>query len=80
MMKSLAERIYIAKTVLHELNRQPLSRTELERRTTTKAGTHASFESIFRYLVQGDYVQKSSSEYRAKYLITEKGKKLLDAI
>jgi DNA-binding HxlR family transcriptional regulator len=80
MMKSLAERIYLAKIVLHELNRQPLSRTELERRTTAKAGTHAAFESIFRYLVQGDYVQKSSSEYRAKYVLTEKGVRLLEAI
>jgi DNA-binding PadR family transcriptional regulator len=70
----------LARIVLHELKRQPLSRTELDRRTTAKAGTHASFESIFSYLVQGGYIQKSSTKYRAKYELTEKGAKLLEAI
>ncbi len=79
-MKRLAERLYLAKIVLHELNRQPLCRTQLEKLTITKAGTHASFEGIFQYLVQGGYVQKSSTEYRAAYVITEKGTKLLEVI
>ena len=48
----------LTKIVLHELSRQPLSRTELEKRTIQKAGTHAAFESIFSYLVQGGYVKK----------------------
>ena len=80
MMRRLTERMDFAKIVLHELSRQPLCRTELEKRTITKAGTPASFESIFHYLVQGCYVQKSSPKYRAEYVITEKGAKLLEAI
>lgn len=79
-MKSLTDRIALAKIVLHELNRQPLSRTELEKRTITKAGSHASFESIFRYLIQSGYVQKSSPAFRARYVLTEKGAKFLAVI
>jgi len=65
-MSRLAERMDLAKIVLHELNRQPLHRTELEKQTITKAGTHATFEGIFSYLVQDGYIQKSSPKYRAK--------------
>lgn len=79
-MKRLTERMDLAKIVLHELSRQPLCRTELENRTITKAGSHAAFEGIFRYLVQGGYVEKSSPKHRAKYMLTEKGTKLLAAI
>ena len=79
-MKRLTERMDLAKTVLHELSRKPLSRTELEARTTKKAGTHASFEGIFRYLVQDCYIQKSALKHRAAYIITEKGAKLLEAM
>jgi predicted transcriptional regulator len=79
-MKRLNERMDLAKIVLYELKRQSLCRTELERRTIAKAGSHATFESIFRYLVQGGYVEKSAPKHRAKYLLTEKGAKLLEAI
>ena len=70
----------LAKIILHELSHQPLSRTELAKRTITKSGTPATFESTFGNLVQEGYVQKSSANYRAKYVITEKGIKLLDVI
>ncbi len=79
-MRRLNERMNFAKIVLKELSRQPLSRTELEQRTTKKAGTHATFEGIFRYLTQDGYVVKSEPTHRAKYIITEKGTKLLEAI
>ncbi len=79
-MRRLTERMNLAKTVLKELSRQPLCRTELEQRTVRKAGTHATFEGIFRYLTQGGYVQKSEPKHRANYIITEKGTKLLEAI
>jgi DNA-binding PadR family transcriptional regulator len=69
-----------AKTVLKELERQPLSRTELEKRTVRKAGTHATFEGIFRFLVQSGYLQKSGQKHRAPYVITEKGAKFLEVI
>ncbi len=79
-MRRLAERMQLAKTVLRELNRQPLCRTELEKRTVRRFGTHATFEGIFRYLIQGGYVEKSGKEHRAAYIITAKGTKFLEVI
>jgi len=70
----------LAKIVLHELKRQPLYRTELEKRTVQKAGSHAAFENIFRWLVQNGHVEKSSPKHRAKYMITQKGIKFLELI
>jgi len=79
-MRRLTERIQLAKTVLKELCKQPLCRTELEKRTVKKFGTHATFEGIFRYLVQSGYVQKSEQKHRAAYVITERGAKFLEAL
>jgi len=79
-MSHLTNRMALAKIVLHELKRQPLSRTNLEKRTITKNGTTATFENIFQYLTQNGYIQKSSTEHRAKYTITDKGTKLLEAL
>lgn len=79
-MRRLHERLSLAKTVLRELSRQPLCRTELEKRTVRKLGTHATFEGIFHYLVQNGYVQKSEQRHRAPYVITEKGFKLLEGL
>jgi DNA-binding PadR family transcriptional regulator len=70
----------LAKTVLQELSRQPLCRTELERRTVRRFGTHATFESMFRYLVQGGYMKKSEQRHKAAYIITEKGSKFMEVI
>jgi len=79
-MRRLTDRMHLAKTVLKELNKQPLCRTELEKRTVKKTGTHATFEGIFRYLVQSGYVQKSEQKHRAAYVITERGAKFLEAL
>jgi predicted transcriptional regulator len=79
-MRRLNERMDLAKTVLKELSKQPLSRTELEKHTVRKNGTHATFEGIFRYLTQGGYVMKSEQKHLADYVLTEKGAKLLEAI
>jgi len=79
-MRRLNERLRLAKTVLKELSRQSLCRTELEKRTVKKLGTHATFEGIFRYLVQNGYIQKSEQKHRAPYVITEKGLKLLGGL
>jgi DNA-binding PadR family transcriptional regulator len=79
-MRRLTERMQLAKTVLRELNRQPLCRTELEKKTVRKLGTHATFEGMFRFLVQGGYVQKSEQKHRAAYMITERGTKFLEVI
>jgi DNA-binding PadR family transcriptional regulator len=72
--------MHLAKTVLKELSKQPLCRTELEKRTVRKFGTHATFEGIFRFLVQSGYVQKSEQKHRAAYVITERGAKFLEAL
>ncbi len=79
-MRRLNERLQLAKIVLAELRRQPLCRTELEKRTIKKNGTHATFEGIFRYLVKNGYVQKSETKHRSPYVITEKGLKLLEGL
>jgi DNA-binding PadR family transcriptional regulator len=79
-MRRLIDRMHLAKIVLKELERQPLSRTELEKRTVRKSGTHATFEGIFRFLVQSGYVQKSGQKHRAPYVLTEKGAKFLEAL
>ena len=79
-MKSLFERLRLAKTVLKELSKQSLCRTELEKKTVRRFGTHASFEGMFRYLVRNGYVQKSEQKHRAPYVITEKGRKLLEGL
>ena len=68
-MKTLNTKL--AKIVLHELSCQSLGRTELEKRIVQKSDvTHAVFESTFTHLSQGGYVKKNSSNYRAKYVIT----------
>jgi DNA-binding PadR family transcriptional regulator len=70
----------LAKIMLKELERQPLSRTELEKQTVRKSGTHATFEGMFRFLVQSGYVQKSGQKHRDPYVITEKGAKFLEVL
>ena len=79
-MKGLTERLNLAKVILSELKKEPLSRTEIEIRTVRKYGTHATFEGIFRYLIRDGYLKKSAQKHRASYIITEKGAKLLEAI
>jgi predicted transcriptional regulator len=79
-MRHLHERLRLAKIVLSELRKRPLGRTELEKKTVTKFGTHATFEGMFRYLVQSGCVQKSEQKHRASYIITEKGLKFLEAL
>ena len=79
-MRRLIDRINLAKIVLKELEKQPLSRTDLEKRTVRKAGTHATFEGIFRFLVQSGYLEKSGQKHRDPYVLTEKGAKFVEAI
>ncbi|HSV49828.1 MAG TPA: hypothetical protein VLH35_05885 [Candidatus Acidoferrales bacterium] len=70
----------LAKTVLKALSRQPISRTELEQVLIRKGGTHATFEGILHYLVDGGFMQKSENKHLAKYIVTEKGCKLMEAL
>ena len=49
----------LAKNILHELSRQPLGKTELEKHTVQKTSiTHTVFEGTFSRLVHGNYVEK----------------------
>ena len=79
-MRRLRDRLSLAKIVLNELRKSPFGRTELEKRTVRKSGTHSTFEGIFRFLVVNGYVRKSGEEHRAPYVITEKGLKLLEGL
>jgi predicted transcriptional regulator len=79
-MRRLNDRMELAKIVLKELSKERLCRTELENRTIRKRGTHATFEGIFRYLIQSGYIQKAEQKHRSTYVLTEKGAKLLEAI
>jgi predicted transcriptional regulator len=79
-MSRLKDRMNLAKSVLKELEKQNLRRTELENRTLRKLGTHATFEGMFRFLIQNGYVQKSGQKHRAPYVLTEKGAKFLEAL
>jgi len=80
MRRGLEERLRLAKIVLSELDRRPLSRTELEKRTIKQCGTHSTFEGIFRYLKQNGYVEKTAPRHRAPYRITEKGRRFLEGL
>ena len=79
-MRRLRDRLHLAKIVLGELRKSPFGRTELEKRTVRKSGTHSTFEGIFRFLVENSYVRKSGQEHRAPYVITERGLKLLEGL
>jgi predicted transcriptional regulator len=70
----------LATIILKELSRCPLRRTDLEQCSLQCGGTHATFEGIFYYLIQGGFIQKSSKQHLAKYAITERGTKLLEAL
>ena len=80
MKNYLPRRLNLAKIVLHELDKTPTSRTQLEKRATREYGTHASFESIFHFLKENGYLEKTAQIHRAPYRITEKGKKLLEGL
>lgn len=80
MKNGLRRRLNLAKIVLHELDKTPTNRTQLEKRATRKYGTHASFESIFHFLKESGYLEKTAERHRAPYRITEKGKRLLEGL
>ena len=79
-MRNLEERLRFAKVILHELSREPLSRTLLNKRFIHQSGTSATFEGILKFLTRNGYVEKSGSAHRAPYRITDKGKRLLEGL
>lgn len=81
MGKSLQEK-YLERMslVLRELSRRPLSRIELQTRFLQKVGSPSAFECTFMFLVRNGRIQKSGSEYRSPYMITDSGIELLEAL
>lgn len=79
-MRSLEERLTLAKTILRELSKEPLPRIILDKRTTYEFGTHATFEGMFQWLFQKGCLEKSGQKKRDPYRITAKGRKFLDAL
>ncbi len=80
MTRRFEERIRLARIVLSELKKQPLRRSVLEKRTVMHCGTHATFEGIFRFLLDEGFVEKTSGEHTAPYRITAKGLKFLEGL
>jgi hypothetical protein len=66
--------------VLRELSKGPLSRRSLESRFTRWFESPAAFESTFLFLIQNGRIEKSGSEHRAPYCITERGRKMLEGL
>jgi len=66
--------------VLAELDKGSLRRTDLEKRTVMKCGTHATFDNVLNFLKEGGYVEKALARHMGPYRITEKGKRFLGAI
>ena len=71
-MNDLMSRLELARVVLHELTRGPLSRTSLEKRVPNVS--HACFEGIFKFLVEDGNIKKCGVEHLAPWRITEKGR------
>ena len=79
-MKELKDRLNITKAILRSLSRQPTSRTELTKQAIRVGGSYASFNAIFCFLLAEGYIEKSGTELRAPYRITEKGSRMLEAL
>lgn len=73
----MKERLEFARVVLRELSREPLSRTNLEKRVSKQSVSHACFEGIFSFLVADGDVVKCGSAHLAPYRLTERGKVFL---
>lgn len=66
--------------ILRELSRSPLSRRQLQLRFMRRFESPSAFESTFQYLAREGRIAKSSSEHRAPYVLTDSGRKLLEAL
>ena len=77
-MADFKERLQFAQTILMKLNRLPKSRSDLER--AAYPSSRARFDDMFEFLTNEGYIKKSGSKYRAPYCITEKGRKMLEAL
>ena len=74
------EQLRFARLILHELGKQRLSVTQLERVVLRKLGTHAKFAGMFPYLRRRGLVCKVGDGVRSPYDVTEAGRRLLDVL
>jgi predicted transcriptional regulator len=66
--------------ILSWLSRHQLNRTELETKFFAKAKEKYSFDRTLRFLAKEGYIEKIENKKRSPYRITEKGKRLLEAL
>jgi predicted transcriptional regulator len=79
-MRGLKGRLEFARVVLREVSREPCSLSVLETRVLSKVGTHAAFVSLFYFLRDSGFIVKSTGGHRAVNCISDKGRKLLEAL
>jgi predicted transcriptional regulator len=77
-MADFKERLMFAQIILRKLNRIPTSRSNLER--ATYPSSRARFDDMFEFLTKEGYITKTGTKHRSPYSITEKGKKMLEAL
>ena len=65
---------------MREVSRGSCSLSVLETRVLTRAGTHATFQSLFYFLRDSGFITKSTSDHRAVNCISDKGRLLLEAL
>ena len=67
-------------SILRLLSRCSRSRRFLELDFVKKFESPAAFETTFQFLVRDGRVIKGGSEHRAPYIITERGRKMLEGL
>jgi hypothetical protein len=83
LKKSLQDNSDHMRVILDELSVGPVGRIELLRRfvkVSKAAGSPGKFDAVFPFLVFSGYVVKSGVEKRAPYILTPKGRKMLEAL
>jgi len=56
--KAGSERLKLAKILLSEVKKEPLSWTELEKRLLRQCGTHSKFRTLMQWLSRNEYIIK----------------------
>jgi hypothetical protein len=76
----LKEQLELAKVILHEVSREPVSFSVLEKRVLIKTGTYATVTCLIYFLRDLGFIVKGDCEFRAPYAISVKGRLLLEAL
>jgi predicted transcriptional regulator len=80
MMGGLKGRFELARVVLREVSREPCGQSVLEIRVLGKAGTPSTVKRMFYFLRDSGFIVKASGGHRAVNCVTDKGRKLLEAL